>query len=51
MKIRSIYTAFIERAKSLGASVVIDGLDDPKMHSIVLAAPSGHEFELCRCAS
>ena len=43
--------AFIERAKSLGASVVLDGLENPKMHSIVLAAPSGHEFELCRCAS
>jgi catechol 2,3-dioxygenase-like lactoylglutathione lyase family enzyme len=41
--------AFVERAKSLGATTVLDGLDNPKMNSIVMAAPSGHEFELCNC--
>jgi catechol 2,3-dioxygenase-like lactoylglutathione lyase family enzyme len=39
----------VERAKSLGATVVLDGLADPEMNSIVLATPSGHEFELCNC--
>jgi hypothetical protein len=42
-------TASIERAKSLGATVVLDGLSNPQMNSIVMAAPSGHEFELCNC--
>ena len=41
--------AFVERAKSLGATTVIDGLENPKMNSIVMAAPTGHEFELCNC--
>ena len=41
--------AFVERAKALGASVVLDGLNNPKMNSIVFATPSGHEFELCNC--
>jgi hypothetical protein len=41
--------ACIERAKSLGATVVLDGLADPQMNSIVMAAPSGCEFELCNC--
>ena len=40
---------FVERAKSLGATTVLDGLDNPKMNSIVMAAPTGHEFELCNC--
>ena len=33
-------------AKSLGATVVLDGLADPEMRNIVLRAPGGHEFEL-----
>jgi predicted enzyme related to lactoylglutathione lyase len=41
--------AYIERAKSLGATVVMDGLASPQMNSIVMAAPTGHEFELCNC--
>jgi len=41
--------ALLERAKSLGATVVIDGLDDPKMNSVVLATSFGNEFEVCRC--
>ena len=41
--------AFVERAKSHGATVVLDGLDNPKMNSIVLSAPFGQEFEVCKC--
>lgn len=43
--------AAIERARSVGATVVLDGLNNPKMNSIVLASPGGHEFELCNCAA
>lgn len=39
----------VARAKAAGATVVLDGLANPKMNSIVLAAPGGHEFELCNC--
>lgn len=39
----------VARAKDAGAVVVLDGLSNPKMNSIVLASPGGHEFELCRC--
>jgi len=39
----------IARAKDAGATVVLDGLSNPKMNSIVLASPGGHEFELCNC--
>jgi hypothetical protein len=41
--------ASVNRAKSLGATVVLDGLANPKMNGIVMAAPSGHEFELINC--
>jgi catechol 2,3-dioxygenase-like lactoylglutathione lyase family enzyme len=41
--------AFLDRAKANGAKVVVDGLDDPNMKSIVLRSPDGHEFELCTC--
>ena len=41
--------ATISRAKSAGAVVILDGLSNPKMNSIVLASPEGHEFELCNC--
>ena len=43
--------AALDRAKSAGATVVLDGLNNPKMNSIVLASPGGHEFELCNCAA
>jgi hypothetical protein len=42
-------TATIACAKHAGATVVLDGLGNPKMNSIVLASPGGHEFELCNC--
>ena len=41
--------AAVSRAKNAGAVVVLDGLSNPKMNSIVLASPGGHEFELCNC--
>ena len=41
--------ATVIRAKTAGAVVVLDGLSNPKMNSIVLASPGGHEFELCNC--
>ena len=39
---------YIKRAKKLGATVVIDGLDNPNMKSIAFRDPFGHEFELSR---
>ena len=41
--------SIVERARSAGATVVLDGLKNPKMNSIVMASPGGHEFELCNC--
>jgi catechol 2,3-dioxygenase-like lactoylglutathione lyase family enzyme len=40
--------AYIERARALGAQVVVDGLNDPHMKSIAFRDPFGHEFELSR---
>ena len=40
---------FLDRARGLGATVVLDGLKNEAMRSIVLASPDGHEFELCTC--
>lgn len=40
--------AYIERAKSLGARMLVDGLEDPNLKSIVFADPFGNEFELSR---
>ncbi|MDE1153209.1 MAG: VOC family protein [Micavibrio sp.] len=40
--------AYIARAKSLGATVVADGLEDANMRSIVFATPDGHEFEITK---
>jgi catechol 2,3-dioxygenase-like lactoylglutathione lyase family enzyme len=40
---------FLNRAKALGATILLDGLDDGTMKSIVLLGPDGHEFELCTC--
>ena len=39
----------VARAREAGATVVLDGLENPKMNSIVIASPGGHEFELCNC--
>jgi uncharacterized glyoxalase superfamily protein PhnB len=41
--------ATVARAKEAGATVVLDGLSNPKMNSTVMASPGGHEFELCNC--
>lgn len=43
-----ILTEYITRAKEAGAVVVVDGLDDPNLKSIVFRDPFGHEFELSR---
>ncbi|RKT24403.1 catechol 2,3-dioxygenase-like lactoylglutathione lyase family enzyme [Paraburkholderia sp. RAU2J] len=40
---------FLNRAKAHGATVVLDGLNNETMKSMVLASPDGHEFELCIC--
>ena len=39
-------TGTIARAKALGAKVVLDGLEDPDVRSIVFTDPAGHEFEV-----
>ena len=38
----------IEKAKSLGAEVVLDGMDDPKLNSVVFKDPEGNEFEVSK---
>ena len=40
--------AEIARATALGASVFLDGLDDPEVQSVVLLDPLGHQFELSK---
>jgi catechol 2,3-dioxygenase-like lactoylglutathione lyase family enzyme len=39
---------YVERAKSLGAAMIIDGLDDPNLLSVVFADPFGNEFEVSK---
>ncbi|HEY9682056.1 MAG TPA: hypothetical protein V6C86_10800 [Oculatellaceae cyanobacterium] len=39
---------YIERAKSLNCSVLLDGLTNPNLRSIVFADPWGNEFEFSR---
>jgi predicted enzyme related to lactoylglutathione lyase len=39
---------YIDRAKDLGASVILEGLDNPSLLSVVFADPWGNEFELSR---
>ena len=39
---------YMGRAKSLGAKVILDGLNDPNLLSIVFADPFGNEFELSK---
>lgn len=41
-------SAYVERAKSLGATVLVDGLEDPEMLSIAMQDPSGNEFEMSK---
>ncbi len=38
----------IDRAKRLGAKIILDGLDDPEIRSVVFADPFGNEFELSK---
>lgn len=39
---------YIEKAKKLGAKVVMDGLNDSNMKSILFADPFGNEFEFSK---
>lgn len=39
---------YVERAKSLGAEVIKDGLDDPDLLSVVFRDPFGNEFEISK---
>jgi catechol 2,3-dioxygenase-like lactoylglutathione lyase family enzyme len=39
---------YIERAKALGATVVLDALNDENMKGIVFRDPFGNEFEVTR---
>lgn len=41
-------TKYIDKANSLGAKVVFDGLEDPDVLSIVFADPFGNQFELSK---
>ena len=39
---------YTDRAKKLRAKIIIDGLEDPNLKSIVFADPFGNEFELSK---
>jgi catechol 2,3-dioxygenase-like lactoylglutathione lyase family enzyme len=39
---------FIERAKALGATVILDGLNDENIKGVVFRDPFGNEFEVTR---
>jgi predicted enzyme related to lactoylglutathione lyase len=39
---------FIDKAKRLGATVIIDGMNDPNLLSVVFEDPSGNEFEVSK---
>ena len=41
-------SAYIERAKNEGARILVDGLNDPNLLSIVFADPWGNEFEFSK---
>jgi hypothetical protein len=40
--------SYVEKAKSLGCTLVFDGLADPNVQSAVVKDPSGNEFEISR---
>jgi catechol 2,3-dioxygenase-like lactoylglutathione lyase family enzyme len=44
----AVLPGYIARAKEFGATVLVDGLDDPNLQSIVFRDPFGHEFELSK---
>lgn len=39
---------YVEKAKSLGATVIKEGLDDPNLKSVVFADPFVNEFEVSK---
>ncbi len=40
--------AYIEKVQALGSRVLVDGLTDPHLLSVVCADPWGNEFELSK---
>ena len=44
----TVLQSYIDRAKSAGAAVLVDGLDNPKLRSLVMADPWGNQFELSK---
>ncbi len=40
--------SWVERAKSLGATVILDALENPAILSVVMADPWGNEFEVSK---
>ena len=40
--------SWVDKAKSLGATVILDALEDPKLLSVVMADPWGNEFEVSK---
>ena len=43
-----VYEVVVPQPKE-GTMVVVDGLEDANMKSVVLRSPDGHEFELSTC--
>jgi hypothetical protein len=41
-------STWVERAKSLGATVILEALNDPNLLSVVMADPWGNEFEVSK---
>ncbi len=39
---------YIEKAKKLGAKVIVDGLKDKSLKGVVFSDPFGNEFEICK---
>jgi len=39
---------YVNRAKELGAKVILEGLNDPNLKSVVFVDPFGNEFEISK---
>ena len=40
--------SWVDKAKSLGAKVILEALEDPELLSVIMSDPWGNEFELSR---
>ncbi len=40
--------AWVNKAKSLGAKVILEALDNPELLSVIMSDPWGNEFELSK---